>query len=133
MTGMPLLTDRAEAHRVSRAEFETIRAWPPFDTDRYELLDGEVLVTPSPRPTHQEVVSALVGLLRPAVPADQAVLPAPLQRYWVVAPARRSATIYRLADGGYVEEQHAEGRTATVTAPVEVTFSPAGLLGGASD
>lgn len=77
MTGMQLLTDRAEVHRVGREEFEAIRD-RPVDTDRYELLDGEVLVTPSPSPAHQEVVRALVVLLHPLVDPAWSLLPGPL-------------------------------------------------------
>lgn len=77
MTGMQLLTDRAEAFRVSRPEFEEIRN-RPGDHTRFELLDGEVLVTPSPAPVHQEIVAALTVLLRPRVPARWSVLPGPL-------------------------------------------------------
>ena len=69
MTGMQLLTDRAEAFRVSRVEFERLRD-RPGDTDRYELLDGEVLVTPSPSPTHQEILAELIALLRPLTRRD---------------------------------------------------------------
>jgi len=74
---MQLLTDRADLYRVGRAEFEAIRD-RPLDTDRYELLDGEVLVTPSPSPAHQEVVSELVSLLRPLVRTHWSVLSGPL-------------------------------------------------------
>ncbi|SOC53701.1 Endonuclease, Uma2 family (restriction endonuclease fold) [Ornithinimicrobium cerasi] len=77
MTGMQLLTDRADAYRVGRAEFEAIRD-RPLGTDRYELLDGEVLLTPSPSPVHQEVVSELVTLLRPLTPPHWSVLSGPL-------------------------------------------------------
>ncbi|GGK60652.1 hypothetical protein GCM10011509_06220 [Ornithinimicrobium pekingense] len=77
MTGMQLLTDRADAFRVGRAEFEAIRD-RPSDPDRYELLDGEVLVTPAPSPVHQEVVSELTALLRPLVPPHWSVLSGPL-------------------------------------------------------
>lgn len=77
MSGMTFLTDRAEAFRVSRADFEEIRDRPP-EQGRYELLDGEVLVTPSPTPAHQEAVAALLGLLRAALPPPQIALPAPM-------------------------------------------------------
>lgn len=50
----------------------------PDDGDRYELLDGEVLVTPSPRVRHQAVQLELALLLRSAVPAGLRVLPAPM-------------------------------------------------------
>ncbi len=41
------------------------RAWP-----RYELIDGELLVTPSPRPAHQRAVKLLVLALDPWVEAN---------------------------------------------------------------
>lgn len=74
---MQLRTGRAEAYRVSRSEFETLRD-RPLGADRYELLDGQVLVTPSPSPAHQRVVADLIALLHPAVPSDWWVLPRPL-------------------------------------------------------
>ena len=76
MTGMPQLTDRTPAHRVGREEFERLR--DREDGLRYELLAGEVLVTPSPAPAHQLVVAALITLLSPLAPAGCLVLPAPL-------------------------------------------------------
>lgn len=53
--------------------------------------------------------------------------------YWVVAPATRSVTVYRLGpDAAYLEEQHAEGdQEVALTTPVEATFSPADLLAAA--
>lgn len=56
MMSMPTLTDRAHEHRVSRAQFEAFREEREkrSDSARYELLDGELLMTPSPaarRPT----------------------------------------------------------------------------------
>ena len=39
----------------------------PDDGDRYEVIDGEVLVTPSPSPMHQHVLGNLYLALRPYV------------------------------------------------------------------
>jgi Uma2 family endonuclease len=52
--GMPNL-----AHRWTR---EMVLAMPE-DGNRYELLDGELLVTPAPGPRHQDAVAALFTLL----------------------------------------------------------------------
>lgn len=50
----------------------------PDDTNRYEILDGALLVTPSPVPGHQVVVFGLYEQLRRACPAQLRVLGAPL-------------------------------------------------------
>ena len=49
----------------------------PDDGNRYELLDGVLLVNPSPRTAHQVCVGALYVLLRAARAADQVVFVAP--------------------------------------------------------
>ncbi|HET7565572.1 MAG TPA: Uma2 family endonuclease [Gemmatimonadaceae bacterium] len=36
----------------------------PADGNRYEVVHGELLVTPAPRPQHQAVIAELVDLLR---------------------------------------------------------------------
>ena len=43
----------------------------PDDGKRYEVIAGELEVTPSPRPKHQDVVGALAELLRPFVRQHQ--------------------------------------------------------------
>jgi len=47
----------------------TIEEWSrlPEDGNRYELIDGELFVSPSPRPKHQDVSANLVKFLLPFV------------------------------------------------------------------
>lgn len=47
----------------SYAEFARL----PDDGNRYEVIAGELCVTPSPRPLHQDLIGHLVELLRPFV------------------------------------------------------------------
>src|SRR3954463_9401230 len=52
--------------RWTEAEFYVARdAAPPGE--RWELVDGEVLVTPSPHWQHQDVLGALLSRIRPYV------------------------------------------------------------------
>ena len=50
----------------------------PDDGNRYELVDGALVVTPSPRLPHQGVVGELYVLLRAHCPDDHRVYVAPL-------------------------------------------------------
>ena len=43
----------------------------PADGNRYELVDGELIVTPCPAPRHQFVLAALFGALAPYVRAAE--------------------------------------------------------------
>ena len=68
--GMPHATERWTAERV--------RALPD-DGNRYELVSGELVVTPAPRGVHQEVLMELIRRLQPWL-RDHAVgrlLPSP--------------------------------------------------------
>jgi Uma2 family endonuclease len=47
----------------SYAEFARL----PDDGNRYEVIDGELHVTPAPRPVHQDVVGRIVEMVRPHV------------------------------------------------------------------
>lgn len=55
----------------------------PDDSNRYELLDGYLLVTPSPEVPHQLSIGRLVVLLSAAAAPDHMVLPAPTD--WFVS------------------------------------------------
>lgn len=49
----------------------------PDDGKRYELIDGELLVSPAPRYAHQIVSMELSALLHAVCPSDLRVIPAP--------------------------------------------------------
>jgi Uma2 family endonuclease len=56
----------------------------PEDGHRYELLDGTLLVTPSPNFNHQNCALSLAVLLRAAASPDQVVVIAPFD--WLIGP-----------------------------------------------
>lgn len=58
----------------TRADLEAM----PDDGHRYELVDGVLVVSPSPRPLHQRVVLRLAVALEKVCPSDYEVLPAPV-------------------------------------------------------
>lgn len=58
--GMPLLHER----RWTAREVRKLIADAPLATPRYELVDGELLVTPSPGPQHQMAVAELLYALK---------------------------------------------------------------------
>lgn len=59
---------------LTRADLEAM----PHDGHRYELLDGVLVVSPSPRPLHQRAILRLLGVLEPSCPPSHEVLPAPV-------------------------------------------------------
>jgi Uma2 family endonuclease len=56
----------------------------PDDGYRYELVDGELLVTPAPNKAHQRAVTQLVVLLSAAAPAQMETFVGPVD--WYVRP-----------------------------------------------
>lgn len=54
-------------HRWTRTEVDRLIDERPGYTPRYELVDGELLVTPGPSGRHQRIVLRLVQLLLPYV------------------------------------------------------------------
>ncbi len=83
---VPMATDLAWGAPLTEDDLATM----PDDGHRYELLDGVLLVTPSPNLDHQRCVLSLAILLRSARPPDQEVLIAPfdvrLSRHTVLKP-----------------------------------------------
>jgi len=71
---MDAVTTLPWSRPLTRADLETM----PDDGHRYELLDGALLVTPSPSPLHQTGVQRLWRLLEDARPSDLRVFVAPL-------------------------------------------------------
>jgi Uma2 family endonuclease len=55
--------------RWTAREVRALIAESPKVSPRYELVDGELLVTPSPRPLHQVVATTLAAMLFPYVEA----------------------------------------------------------------
>lgn len=70
------LTDHGNEHRVTRAEFQSLRD-AAIDSNRYELLDGGVLVTPSPTFMHQHAIRRLMALFETAISRDLVMVTAP--------------------------------------------------------
>lgn len=73
---MPTLTDRTDEHRINRADFERIRE-AGSDLLRFELLDGEVLITPGCSPAHQLALMQLLMRLHESLPSGVEVIPGP--------------------------------------------------------
>lgn len=71
---MGSVTTLPRGRAYTRADLDTM----PADGRRYEIVDGALLVTPSPSVLHQAVSSNLIRVFQTSAPADLRVLHAPL-------------------------------------------------------
>lgn len=73
---MSVMTDERGSH-PKRMTVQRLHEMPD-DGNRYELIDGELFVTPAPAPRHQQIAFQLSLRLAAVAPPHLAVLPAPL-------------------------------------------------------
>ena len=73
VTSMTVSVGLPQSRPLTRDDLDAM----PDDGHRYELIDGSLVVTPSPSFRHQSAVFELYSLLRAACPAELKVLGAP--------------------------------------------------------
>ena len=71
---MEAVTQLPRGREFSRSDLDRM----PDDGHRYELIDGCLVVTPAPKPSHQRAAFRLAKLLDDACPPELEVLMAPL-------------------------------------------------------
>ena len=103
------------------------------DRLRWELLEGELAMTPSPRPVHQRIVSRLLvrlaAVLDDSIELFTAPLDVRLSERTVLQPDLVMVRIWDLVDGAYVLTHHVTGHEPVhVTHPVELTFRVSELM-----
>ncbi len=119
-------------------ELEVFFAPLDFQPSRRTSLQPDLLVVRRSDVGELNITAPLllaVEVLSPSTRAKDLILKHGLYRdsgvasYWVVDPLVPSLTAWQLVDGGYVEVAQVEGDQATtLTAPFEVTVTPAQLL-----
>lgn len=63
--GYTMVMPAGASHRWTGREVRQLMAAAPLATPRYEVVDGELLVTPSPSAAHQRAITQLFALLLP--------------------------------------------------------------------
>ncbi len=63
---------------IERKSLADLEAMPDDDGTRYELIDGQIHVTPSPVPDHQRVSRRLERIIDEALPAGYELFDAPI-------------------------------------------------------
>lgn len=84
----------------------------PDDGNRYEVVDGGLLVTPAPGTRHQRAVGRLFVLLNGACRPDQEVLPAPVN--FVIGPLDVPQPDLIVASVASISERGVEGQALLV-------------------
>ena len=93
----------------------------PDDGNRYEILDGAIVMSPPPGTAHQDVVASLLGLLRePARQLGLKALPAPVA--WRISPGYVPEPDVIVASNEVISSRAVEGPPVLV---IEV-LSPSG-------
>jgi len=114
----------------------------PEDGLRYEILDGILIVSPSPTPVHQRVIGRIFLKFVQACPPDHEAFVAPLAaevrpvrrgrhpQYWIIDPIRPSIEVSRLDDAGdYKLLVSGEAdEPVTVDGPITLTVRPIDLV-----
>ena len=72
-----------EHSHIRPLTYDEVRQFPD-DGYRYELVDGDLLVTPAPNTAHQRAITQLIVLLAAAVPDEMETLVRPVD--WYVRP-----------------------------------------------
>jgi hypothetical protein len=92
-------------HRWTRAEVDRLIDERPGYTPRYELVDGELLVTPAPSGRHQRIVLQLALLLQPYLTRNRLgvksyLAPASFHSSRVSVTSRICSSVRQSKDGG---------------------------------
>lgn len=96
----------------------------PEDGQRYELIDGVLVVSASPVPAHQMVVSSLMEVLQRARPAGWWVLTAPMDVLATDTAVQPDIAVF----GPFSEETKRARRLATLPLLVAEVLSPSTRL-----